>query len=97
MDLQNIPDDLLMARGKYSTIRAAHEDELKRLSVLTGQLSAFGSQVLRWMQPEEGVPQDISGLLKDARHTIGQIEQCAATISELAAQKAELKPRAWPK
>lgn len=97
MDLSTIDPDLILARGKYSTVRSAHEDELKRLQILTGQLSAFGSQVLRWMQPAEGTPEDISGLLKDARHTIDQIEQCAGTISELAAQKAELKPVAWPK
>lgn len=97
MDLENLPADLLLARGRYSTVRAAHEDELKRLQVLTGQLSAFGSQMLRWMQPSDGQPEDLSGLLKDARTTIDSIERCAATISELAAQKGALKPVAWPK
>lgn len=97
MDLSIIPDDLLLARGRFSTVRAAHEDELKRLQQLTGQLSAFGSQVLRWMQPADGLPEDISGLLKDARSAIDQIEQCAATINELAAQRAELRTQAWPK
>jgi len=97
MDLQTIPDALLLARGKYSTIRAAHEDQLKRLQILTGQLSSAGSQILRLMQPEDGEPCDISGLLKDARATIDQIQQCADQINELATQKAELKPKAWPK
>lgn len=97
MDLTTIPDDLLLARGKYSTIRAAHEDQLKRLQALTGQLSAFGSQILRFMQPADGEPCDIAGLIKDARTTIDQIDQCAATINELAMQKSELKPKAWPK
>lgn len=97
MDLQTIPDDLLLARGRYSTVRAAHEDQLHRLQVLTGQLSAFGSQMLRFMQPNDGDPCDITGLLKDARTTVDQIEECAAMINELAAQRAELKPKAWPK
>jgi len=97
MDLKTISDDLLLARGRYSTVRAAHEDELKHLQVLTGQLSAFGSQMLRWMQPAEGQPEDLSGLLKDARTTLDSIEQCAATITELAIMKADLKPLAWPK
>lgn len=97
MDFQTIPDDLLRARGLYSTVRAAHEDQLKRLQALTGQLSAFGSQILRFMQPADGEPCDIAGLVKDARTTIDSIEQCAATINELAAQRAELRPKAWPK
>jgi hypothetical protein len=97
MDISSIPQDLLIARGAYSSVRAAHEDELKRLQILTGQLSAFGSQVLRWMQPADGQPEDISGLLKDARLVIDHIEQCSATIRELAEQRAELKKTAWPK
>jgi len=97
MDLSSFPDDLLRARGAYSTVRAAHEDQLKRLQILTGQLSAFGSQVLRWMQPAEGESDGISGLLKDARSTIDEIEQCAAVINELAKQRKELKQVAWPK
>ena len=97
MDLQTIPDDLLLARGRYSTVRAAHEDQLKRLQVLTGQLSAFGSQMLRFMQPADGEPCDITGLIKDAKHTLESIEACASGINELAQQRAELKPIAWPK
>ena len=97
MDLTAIPQELIIARGQYSTIRAAHEDQLKRLQILTGQLSSAGSQILRLMQPEDGEPCDISGLLKDARATIDQIQQCADQINELAAQKAELRPKAWPK
>jgi hypothetical protein len=97
MDISSIPQDLLIARGAYSSVRAAHEDELKRLQILTGQLSAFGSQVLRWMQPADGQPEDISGLLKDARIVIDHIEQCSAMIRELAEQRTELKKTAWPK
>lgn len=97
MNLDAIPDDIVRARGLYSSVRAAHEDELKRLQVLTGQLSAAGSQILRFMQPSDGLPCDLAALLKDARNTIDQIEQCGATINELAAQRAELRPLAWTK
>lgn len=99
MDLQTIPDDLLRVRGMYSTVNAAHKDQLHRLSELTGRLSAYGSQILRFMQPSGGheSPCDVSNILKDARLTIDAIEICAANINELAAQKAELLPTAWPK
>lgn len=97
MDLSTINPALIVARGEYATIRSAHEDELKRLQILTGQLSSASSQILRFMQPADGQPCDISGLLKDARFTLDQIEKCAANINELAAQRAELKPTAWPK
>jgi len=97
MDLSAISDDLLLARGRYSTVRAAHEDELKRLSILTGQLSAIGSQTLRIMQPADGEPCDIGALLKDARTTVDAIEQCSVRIIELAVQRKALKAEAWPR
>lgn len=97
MDLSTFDPDLILARGRYSTVRSAHEDELKRLQILAGQLSSASSQILRFMQPADGQPCDISGLLKDALITLHQIEQCAATINELAAQRAELRTVAWPR
>jgi len=97
MDLSTFDQELLLNRGRYATIRSAHEDQLKRLPILTGQLSSAGSQILKWMQPAEGESSDISGLLKDARSTIDEIEECARLINELAKQRAELRPKAWPK
>lgn len=97
MNLDDIDPALITARGQYSTIRSAHEDQLKLLQVQTGQLSAFGSQILRTMQPADGEAGDISTLIFSARQIVDQIELTAAVINELAAQRAELRPLAWPK
>lgn len=97
MNLDDIDQDLLLARGAYSTVRAAHEDQLKLLQVQTGQLSAYGSQILRTMQPADGEAGDISILLFNARQVVDQIELTATVINELAALRAELRPKAWPK
>lgn len=97
MNLDDIPDDLLLARGRYSTVRAMHEDQLKYLQILTGQLAAAGSQILRTMQPTDGEEADISALVAASHKTLEHIEITATAINELAEQRATLRPLAWPK
>jgi hypothetical protein len=98
IDLNAIDQDTIIARGQYSTVRGAHEDEKKYLSILCGQLSSASSQVLRCMQPGDDDTPDIhsvNGMLATARKTLDQIEQCVANIEGLAAQRAALKQSAW--
>lgn len=98
MDIDQLPQSLLLARGRYSTLRAMHEDELKHLSMLCGQLSAISSQVLRLMQPaDDSNVADVSTILQDGRMLLDRLEACSKNIVILAAKKAELKPQAWPK
>lgn len=98
MDIDQLPQSLLLARGRFSTVRAMHEDELKRLQMLCGQLSAVPSQVLRLLQQsDESNVADVSAILQDGRMLIDQLQECAKRVSQLAAQKAELRPTAWPK
>lgn len=98
IDLTTIDTDTLIARGQYSTVRGAHEDEKQRLAVLCGQLSTVTSQVLRAMQPErEGAPDmgAVNELLATAREAVQRIEQCVSDIEGLALQRAALKGAAW--
>lgn len=98
IDLTKIDNDTLLARGAYSTIRAAHEDEKKNLSVLCGELSSCATKVLRQMQPDnDAVPADAAVLLAAGRATLDAIEICATRIVGLAQQKADLKQQAWGK
>ncbi|MBV8060809.1 MAG: hypothetical protein JO253_04705 [Alphaproteobacteria bacterium] len=100
MDLTTIPDEVLLARGKYSTVRAEHEDAKKSLQILCGKLTSAGTQLLRMAQPDGDGPMDtknVSMALQTARNTIGEIESCIAYIDSLAIQRAELKPIAWRK
>jgi hypothetical protein len=100
MDLNAIPDSVLLARGKYSTVRAEHEDAKKSLQILCGKLTSAGTQLLRMAQPDGDVlvnAENVATALQTARITVDEIEACIAYIDSLAAQRAELKPMAWGK
>lgn len=96
LDLSAIPEDVRRARGDYSTVRAAHEDEKKSLSMLCGQLSSVAAQVLRAMQPDnDDVPDSVEDLLNKGLQTLQMMEDCTSRIESLAKQRAELKTSAW--
>lgn len=100
MELDNLPPDLLMARGKYATIRSAHEDAKKRMGILCGSLSATASQILRAVQPDnDAIPDyaDVDSKIQTCNSLVYQISECAAEIAELAGQRAALKVTAWGK
>lgn len=96
IDLNTIPPETLLARGQYATVRAAHEDAKKKLSLLCGQLSSSASQVLRRMQPDnDDVPASVDDLLTSARNTLTEMDLCVMSIESLAQQRSELKQVAW--
>lgn len=96
IDLTKIDDETLIARGKYSTIRAAHEDSKKQLSVLCGELSATASKVLHQMQPSnDEMPVPVAGLIAAGRATLDEMDVCTQRILGLAQQKQDVKPLAW--
>tara|TARA_R110000868_G_C10972514_1_gene770268 strand:- start:5406 stop:5714 length:309 start_codon:yes stop_codon:yes gene_type:complete len=97
INFENYDSEMLLARGKYSTIRKEHEQAKKELSQLVGKLTSCASQILRKMQPDfDDVPASQSDLLELARWTITEMEQTAARITSLAQQKEDLRSIAWP-
>lgn len=98
IDLTQIDEATRLARGDYSTVRAAHEDAKKTMQMLCGQLGAFSAQILRRVQPDnDGAPESCAELLTGARNTLTLMEACVAEIEQLAQQRAALKPLAWGK
>lgn len=100
MDLTTIPDSVLLARGKYSTVRAEHEDAKKQLQILCGNLSSVGSQILRSAQPDNDAvlhEGNLAELLIAGRIALDDIEACIGKIQQLQAQRAALKNEAWGK
>jgi hypothetical protein len=90
--------DLMLARGKYSTIRAEHEETKQQLQILTGLLTSNAAQILKGVQPaDDRTAIDVSNLLCNMRFIVTDIDKCVMRIAELAKQRAELKPTAWPK
>lgn len=88
--------DLMLARGKYSTLNAEYKDCLKKLQMLTGSLSSVSAQVLYAAQPkDEAQAIDVSAALGMGRGLIDEIDRCCMRLAELAKQRNELKPIAW--
>ena len=95
-DLTTIDNDTLMARGAYATIRGAHEDEKKNLSILCGELSSTATKVLRHMQPDnDAVPESADALLAAGRAALDAMTLCCERIAGLAQQKRDIKQQAW--
>jgi len=96
IDLTQIDDDTLMARGSYATVRGQHEDEKQNLSVLCGELSSTATKILRQMQPaHDDVPASVDELIASGRKTLDAMDLCAKRIVSLAQQRAALKHPAW--
>lgn len=100
MNLDDIPQETIIARGHYATIRGAHEDSKKRLSMLCGEMSAISSQILRYMQPDNDDTPEIGtvmSLCDRGREVMEKIEDCAHEIDSLDSQRRKIKPQAWGK
>jgi hypothetical protein len=96
LDLKSVPQEILIARGEYSTVRAAHEDAKKELAKSCGVLQMAAGQILRSMQPDnDGIPGDIGETLQAAKDALTRIEQQVEKVGALAKQRANLKKIAW--
>ena len=96
IDLSTLDAALMLARGQYATVRAAHKDALEEMHVLCGQHTAFGAQMLKLSQPSIGF--EITGfdvLHQSAIETLEKIKECEARVESLHAQREELRPIAW--
>jgi hypothetical protein len=98
IDLTTIDQDTIIARGQYATVRSAHEDEKKKLSILCGQFANVAPQILRHMQPDGDAMPDmraVADLISFGRNLINKIDECVDEIQALAMQRAALKDSAW--
>jgi hypothetical protein len=96
IDLSEISKEVLMARGSYSTVRAAHENAKKELSVACSALQSAAGQILRKMQPGENeTHESVDQLINVAKLALMEIERIALKVESLAKQRAELKKDAW--
>lgn len=96
IDLSEIDRKVLIARGSYSTVRAAHENAKKELATACSALQSAAGQILRKMQPnDDSVPESIDQLIGVGRLALLEIERIATKIESLAKQRAELKKEAW--
>lgn len=95
IDLSKIDEKITLARGHYSTVRAAHEDSKKELSVACSSMQSLNALILKRLQDDEINMQAINEIISTARGTLDEIERIAVNVESLAKQRAELKKTAW--
>jgi hypothetical protein len=87
--------ELMLARGQYSTLGAEQRDAVKQLQMLCGHLSSVSSQILHGVQPKDDEPINVADAIDIGKQLLNKIERITMRLTELAEQRAELKPRAW--
>lgn len=91
-------DALMLARGRFATVRGVHEDAKRDLMMLCSLLSSVSTKILRQMQPaNDDIPVSVSMLVEEGRATLDKIEAMTKHIEALAIQRAALKVDAWPR
>ncbi len=96
LDLDNIDEAILIARGKYSTLRSAQKKELERLREQCTLLQTQATATLRNLQDNQS-DDSTDRVLANTRAVMIEIEKSAASIIELRTLLNELRPIAWPK
>lgn len=96
LNFNDIDGRTLLARGHYATVRAAHEDAKKRLVTPCSLLQHAAAALLKSQQPDnDAVPESTAELTNKCRALLDQIDAMSADIASLAAQRQELKRKAW--
>ena len=96
IDLTQIDDDTLIARGAFSTVNAKLREEMKRLQNLCDQMACVPRVILHHMQPSgDAIPVTPNVQLALGRATLEEMELCIIAITELMEQKKGLRHSAW--
>jgi hypothetical protein len=83
-------DEILIARGKYSTLSRERRVQLERVRKTMDHLQQLTVNVVRTMTTDE--PQY---KVADMRRCLDSLEDAAGKIIALSDEMAELKPLAW--
>lgn len=100
VDLAAIDPALLVARGQYATVRAAHEDIKKSIVARCGAILSMTQRISQLVQPDTDKQIDMQMLdayLFNLAEAVKSLEHQCDGIGELEAQRKTLKELAWPK
>ena len=87
-------DDVLIARGKYSTLRKLKKEQLERVQAICNMLVTEAQAALRECQAKtQGEPQHIVTLA----NCVENLSSARDRIVTLNVGMAELEQDAWPK
>lgn len=89
-------NELMIARGRYATVRSEHESLKAELAILCRRLSSSSQQILKRMQPNDGASSlPIDELIEDCMLAVKDIDATAGAIRSIEKQRFELKAVAW--
>lgn len=87
-------DDVLIARGKYSTLRSERETQLKRAQAIYASIVSAAHAALRDC---EQTPPENEAHVQMIEKCLGNMKDTRTKLLDLGKQLVELKPLAWPK
>lgn len=93
LEIDEIPENLLIAKGKYSELRRRHRKLIESVAIKTGTMNATTGAISRAIR--EGTAW--AAYLEEGKAVISELEQIAKDVSELECILSELRPIAWPK
>jgi len=98
LDFSTLSDEVLINRGKYSTVRARHEDSKKKLQVMCGELMCLSHKILNLGQSDdtEEIQESILYLEKQ-KELVEKVFDHLAFMQSLSHQRKSLKELAWGK
>lgn len=95
MDLSNLDDVTLIARGKYSSLNA---EQKLLMGGMQHNTQAVCDLLRKALSEISGNESDVAvGRILEADGRIGQLRQQADMVIEISRQKQELYPDAWGK
>lgn len=100
IDLTAISPELIVARGQYATVRAAHEDMKKAIVTRCGVIMTMTQRITQLSQPDNDKSIDaqaLDGCMFALDDAIKALDLQCDQLCELEAQRKTLKELAWPK
>lgn len=93
LNLDAIDQATLLARGKLSTVKGAHEAAKQQMTDECGHAMALLVALQRDAQKTEV---DVDSHLDGLERALKRLREKCAYIAQLAAQRKALKSQAWP-
>lgn len=94
LNLDDISQEVLIARGKYSTVKGEHEEAKRKLHGLCSRLQIAMTVTLK--RSTSNPPEDVSDEILQMRQLLDEIDRVTVRIESLSAQRKALKEAAWP-
>lgn len=95
-DLDTIDEVILIARGKYSTLRSEQKKELERLRLVCTEFQSVPAAILKNLQSPNSAERIVE-MIKDARATLDDLEKSAVNMDAMQAKLNEIRQIAWAK